>query len=128
MQGPDLTNKLVGVLCRFRKEPVSIMCDVEKMFYQFRVSNNHQDYLRFVWWDRENFSGEPVEYRMKVHSGCSNFGFKRMAEDSIEEFGQEVVNFICRDFYVDDGLNQYQQLKKPSIWWIKVELCVTEPD
>ena len=111
LQGPDLTNKLVGVLCRFRKEPVSIMCDVEKMFYQFRVSSNHQDYLRFFWWDRENFSGEPVEYRMKVHlfgatssPGCSNFGFKRMAEDSIEEFGQEVVNFICRDFYVDDGL------------------------
>lgn len=47
LQGPDLTNKLLGVLCRFRKEPVSIMCDVEKMFYQFRVSSNHQDYLRF---------------------------------------------------------------------------------
>ena len=28
-----------------------------------------------------------------------------MAEDDEEEFGQEASNFICRDFYVDDGLN-----------------------
>ncbi|MES9904690.1 MAG: DUF1759 domain-containing protein, partial [Sedimenticola sp.] len=86
LQGPDLANRLVGVLCRFRKEPVAIMCDVEKMFYQFRVNSQHRDYLRFLWWDSEDYSKEPVEYRMTVHlfgatssPGCSNFGFKRTA-------------------------------------------------
>ena len=111
LQGPDLTNKLVGVLCRFRKEPIAIMCDVEKMFYQFLVSKQHQDYLRFLWWDGEDYNKEPVVFRMKVHlfgatssPGCSNFGFKRMSEDLAVEFGQEAANFIYRDFYVDDGL------------------------
>ena len=47
LQAPDLTNKLVGVLGRFRKEPVAIVCDVEKMFYQFNVNSRHQDYLSF---------------------------------------------------------------------------------
>lgn len=28
LQGPDMTNNLTGVLCRFRKEPVAFMCDV----------------------------------------------------------------------------------------------------
>ena len=119
LQGPDLTNKLAGVICRFRKEPVAIMCDVEKMFYQFRVSACHQDYLRFLWWENENFSTEPVEYRMKVHlfgatssPGCSNFGFKRMAEDNRERFGPEAANFICRDFYVDDGLKSVSTVKE----------------
>ena len=113
LQGPDLTNKLVEVLCRFRKEPVAIMCDVEKMFYQFRVASRHQGYLRFFWWDSEDFNKEPVEYRMKVHlfgatssPGCSNFGFKRMAADN------EAVSFICRDFYVDDGLKSLQTLEE----------------
>jgi len=29
LQGPDLTNNLVGVLCRFRQEGVAFMCDIE---------------------------------------------------------------------------------------------------
>ena len=34
LQGPDLTNSLVGVLCRFRQEPVDFACDIEGMFHQ----------------------------------------------------------------------------------------------
>ncbi|KAJ8333475.1 hypothetical protein SKAU_G00414830 [Synaphobranchus kaupii] len=37
LTGPDLTNGLTGVLCRFRKHPIAIMCDVEKMFHRFHV-------------------------------------------------------------------------------------------
>ena len=33
LQGPDLTNNLVGVLLRFREEPVALMADVEAMFH-----------------------------------------------------------------------------------------------
>lgn len=32
--GPDLTNSLIGVLTRFRQEPVAFMADIEAMFYQ----------------------------------------------------------------------------------------------
>lgn len=38
LQGPDLTNGLVGVLLRFRQEPVAMVADVEGMFHQVRVS------------------------------------------------------------------------------------------
>ena len=34
LQGPDLTNNLTDVLCRFRLEPIAVMCDIEAMFYQ----------------------------------------------------------------------------------------------
>ena len=33
LQGPDLTNTLVGVLTRFREESVALMSDVEAMFH-----------------------------------------------------------------------------------------------
>ena len=44
----DLTNNLKGALCRFRRYPCSVTCDVEKMFHQFVVSETDRDYLRFL--------------------------------------------------------------------------------
>jgi hypothetical protein len=37
LQGPDLTNTLIGVLTRFREEPVALIADIEAMFYQVRA-------------------------------------------------------------------------------------------
>ena len=111
LQGPDLTNNLTGVLCRFRKEPVAVMCDIEQMFYQFGVSEQHRDYLRFLWWKHGDSKLELEEYRMTVHlfgatssPGCANYGLKKLAEEATETFGEDVANFIRHNFYVDDGL------------------------
>jgi hypothetical protein len=67
MSGPDLTNNLVGVLMRFRKNAVAITSDVEQMFYQFRVTENHRDYIRFFWYRDNDFSKPLIEYRMTSH-------------------------------------------------------------
>lgn len=48
LQGPDLTNNLVGVLSRFRKEHVAFMCDIEGMFLQVQVAPEHRNFLRFL--------------------------------------------------------------------------------
>lgn len=64
LTGPKLTSSLIGVLCRFRKGQVAIMCDIEHMFQQFHVKTEDQDYLRFLWWDDGNFHAQPSIYRM----------------------------------------------------------------
>ena len=117
LQGPDLTNKLLGVLDRFRKEPIAFTCDVEKMFYQFKVSAKHRNYLRFLWWENNDFNSPPTEYRMTVHlfgatssPGCANFGFKRVADDNEAEFGSVAADFIRHNFYVDDGLRSVKSV------------------
>ena len=111
LQGPDMTNNLTGVLCRFRKEPVALMCDVEGMFHQVKVSEECRDLLRFLWWENGDTSSEPKEFRMTVHlfgatssPGCSNFALKSTANDNEEEIGSAAANFLREDFYVDDGL------------------------
>ena len=43
LQGPDFVNSLCGVLCRFRKEPIAFVCDIEKMFLQFKVDVQHRN-------------------------------------------------------------------------------------
>ena len=111
LSGPSLTNTLLGVLCRFRHEPIAFMCDIEQMFYQFKVDENQRNFLRFLWWENGNYETDPTEFRMNVHifgaassPGCANFGLKQIASDNEAKYGSDVVQFIHRNFYVDDGL------------------------
>ena len=117
LQGPDKTNDLIGVLSRFRQFPVAFACDVEAMFHQFYVNVEHRNYLWFLWWENGDVSKEPTEYRMTVHlfgatssPGCANYGLKAIAEDNKHEFGEEIANFVKRDFYVDDGLKSLKSV------------------
>ncbi|XP_070564485.1 uncharacterized protein [Ptychodera flava] len=67
LTGPDLINNLIGVLCRFRKYPIAVTCDKERMFHQFLVQDEDRNYLRFLRWENGDINTEPQEYRRKVH-------------------------------------------------------------
>ena len=89
LQGPDITNSLVGVLCRFRQEPVAFTCDIEGVFHQVKVNKGHRDFLRFLWWVEGDTTQELKEYRMRVHlfgaassPACANLSLKMTAEDN----------------------------------------------
>lgn len=119
LQGPDLTNTLLGVLCRFRRAPIAIMADIESMFYQVKVPVKDRDLLRFLWWQDGDTSRDPEEYRMTVHifgatssPGCSNFALRAAASDNENEFGAAAAEFVRRDFYVDDGLTSVETVKE----------------
>ncbi len=119
LQGPDLTNSLLGVLCRFCPEPVAFACDIEGMFHQVNVNEEHRDYLRFLWWDQGDITKEPTEYRMTVHlfgaassPGCANLALKTTAEDNEKDLGSEAAEFLSKNFYVDDGLNSVKTVKE----------------
>ena len=105
LQGPDLMNTLLGILCRFRQEYVAFMTDIKSMFHQFMVSKEHRDLLRFLWWKDGNPANEVIEYRMKVHlfgagssPGCANFGLKRAADDGEKEFVKKLLSLYERTF------------------------------
>ncbi|KAK3704537.1 hypothetical protein QZH41_006331 [Actinostola sp. cb2023] len=110
-QGPDLTNKLIGVLTRFREEPIAVAADVEGMFLQVRVDPKDCNMLRFLWWPEGELDKRPAEFQMLVHlfgatssPSCSNFALRRTADDNQSEFDPEVTNTVHRNFYVDDCL------------------------
>ena len=67
LQGPDVTNTLVGVLTQFQEDPVAFMTDVEAMFYRVRVQPDDCKYLRFFWWPHGDLGKEPEEYQMLLH-------------------------------------------------------------
>ncbi|KAK3744012.1 hypothetical protein QZH41_004822 [Actinostola sp. cb2023] len=111
LQGPDLTNTLIGVLTRFRQEQVAFMSDIEAIFYQVRVRPSDCKYLRFLWWPDGNMEREPHEYQMSVHlfggassPSCANYALKKTAEDNKDYFDHETVQTVKGNFYVDDCL------------------------
>ncbi|KAK0147979.1 hypothetical protein N1851_012346 [Merluccius polli] len=61
LQGPDLTNGLVGVLTRFRHKHIALISDIEAMYHQARVPNEDTDLLRFHWWPQGDLSEPPCE-------------------------------------------------------------------
>ncbi len=48
LQGPGLISSIIGVVTRFRKEPMILMADVESMFHQVKVPADDVDLLRFL--------------------------------------------------------------------------------
>lgn len=111
LQGPDLTNTLIGVLSRFREESTALMADIESMFYQVHVRSEDSDYLRYLWWPDGNLAKEPEEYQMCVHlfggvssPSCASFALRKTAEDNKSSFSEEAVTTVKRNFYVDDCL------------------------
>lgn len=105
LSGPDLNNKLLGVLLRFRREQVAINTDVEQMFYCFRVREDHWDYLRFLWFKDNDLSNQVTEFRMKVHvfgnspsPAMAIYGLRRAAELGEKEHGSDAKQFVLRNF------------------------------
>ena len=64
-RGPDLTNSLLGVLLRFRKERIEFAANIQSMFLQVKVSADDVHTLRFLWWENADFR-EPLGEYQKV--------------------------------------------------------------
>ncbi|XP_068209384.1 uncharacterized protein [Palaemon carinicauda] len=111
LTGPNLTNNLLGVLIRFRKEMVAVTADIQHMFHCFLVREDHRNYLRFLWHKDNDIDNDLVEYRMRVHvfgnstsPAVATLGLRKTAQASGKDFGNRVTQFVSRNFYVDDGL------------------------
>ena len=108
-QGPDLLNSLVGVLTRFRMEPVALAADIEQMFHQVKVKPKDRNSLQFFWWPNGDLNKDPEAFRMTVHlfgatssPSCASFCLKQAATWFHHDHPPEVAETICRGFYVDD--------------------------
>lgn len=119
LSGPDLTNSLLGVLLRFRQNPVAVTADVEQMFYSFFVNEEHRDFLRFLWFRNNDPSDDVIDYRMKVHlfgntssPAVATFGLKKTAVEGQYEYGQDAKEFVDKNFYVDDGLTSTEDTQQ----------------
>ena len=112
--GPDLTNKLMGVLMRFRQHDIAIIADIQEMFNQVRVTKEDEKYLSFLWWPEGDMSKPPQTHSMQVHlfggtwsPSCCSFALQQTAIQYGTEFTKEASDVVKHNFYVDDMLKSY---------------------
>ena len=112
LSGPDLTNKLLHVLLRFREYPVALTADVKAMYMQVRLPEGDRDSLRFLWGPGE---GGASEYRMCSHvfggiwcAASTTFALRRCLSDF--PCSEAARDSVTKSMYVDDLL-----VSKPTI-------------
>ena len=125
--GPDLTNNLIGVLLRFRQEPVAMMADLECMFYQVRVPHSERDLLRFLWWPNGDPSRDVIECCMHTHifgatssPAVAAYALRKTALDNATEFSPDAMNTILESFYKDDCLKAVATVEEAMSLWAEL--------
>ena len=106
-QGPDLLNKLIAVLIRFRQHDIAIQGDIEAMYHQVALPPDDYDCFRFLW---KGPDGRLVHLRFTRHlfgavfcSASSTYALRRTVKDT-ENVPDVVKRAVEDDTYVDDLL------------------------
>ncbi|XP_038071202.1 uncharacterized protein LOC119740069 [Patiria miniata] len=107
LQGPDLVNKLLPVLLRFRQHSIAIQADIEAMYNQVKIPPQDRDALRFLWYR----DGHLEYYRMTSHlfggvwcASSSTYALSRTVIDT-PDVSPLVRYTVDKSFYVDDCLS-----------------------
>ena len=105
--GPDLNNRLINVLLRFREHQHAVSADVEAMYYQVMIPESDRDALRFLWVDD---LGSVCEYRMTRHlfggvwcASSATYALRKSIERA-DSASLSARDAILNSFYVDDCL------------------------
>lgn len=106
MNGPTVQPTLWSILIKFRGYPIALCGDIEKMYRQILITEDHQNFQRILW---RNHTTEPIkEYKLRtVTYGTKSAPFlatrtlNKVAEDNINTYPDE-AKVILSNFYVDD--------------------------
>ena len=112
LTGPDLINNLVGLLLRFRENPVAISADIEAMFMQVGIIEKDQPSMRFLW--PTNHSVKQFQYtRLIFGARCSPSTAIFVLEKTAADFApnQTIQNLVKNSFYMDDFVHSFETVE-----------------
>jgi hypothetical protein len=59
------------VLLKFQEKRIGVISDINKAFLQISVNQQDQDYLRFLWWRRDDQEKTRVFHHRRVIFGVN---------------------------------------------------------
>ena len=116
MVEPDISNKLVWTIIRFRLGKCTVFDDIEQMFYKINVSTKDTYALGFHWRPISNVIVS--HYYINVHllekngtSCAANLALKRTGTDKKGNIHPSFVKSIDLDLYMDDSIKWDKSIK-----------------
>ena len=110
-RGPDLTNKLWEFYSSSVKSPFLSVLILRACFTKLKSHPWERDVLRFLWRQDDDPDKPPKHYCMTAHifggvwsPSAATFALQRVAEDNRDDFSDDAVETVQRNFYVDDCL------------------------
>ena len=115
-KGPDsYRNSSLGILLRWREEPVALVGDIRKMFHSIFLEPKEQHCHRFLWRDLDQERKPDIYVMERVNMGDrpapaiateALFMTAELSRDS----SPEAARFIQRGSYVDDLIDSVQSV------------------
>ena len=106
-KGPCLIGNLLGVLLRFREEPIGFIGDISKMYLQICLPTEDTQVHRFLWRNLD-VSRKPTTYALqrvtfgdKPSPDMTSYVMLRIAKDN-EKQSPSAALILRRDRYMDD--------------------------
>ena len=116
-KGPCLIGNLLGVLLRFREEPVGFIGDISKMYLQMRLPEGDTHVHRYLWRNLDQ-SKKPTTYALqrvtfgdKPSPDMASFVMLKMAKEN-QENNPNAATVLSRDRYIDDLIHSCPTPKK----------------
>ena len=112
LTGPDLLQRLIHTLMRFRQHQFAVSADIEGMFLQVGVLPAEQSVLRFLWREDPSRNIEVYQYTRHIFGAkdsptCANYALLRTARDNNSDV-PEAAQAVSQKFYMDDYLDSME--------------------
>lgn len=122
LTGPVIQDELLDLMLRFRKHPVAMVADVEKMYRQIRIHPEDTPLQRILWrFDPSEplqiYELQTVTYGLSPSSFLATRVLKKLAEDVGDRY-ELAAPMLANDFYMDDfisgadSVEQARELRK----------------
>ena len=109
--GPCLPPYLFDILLRFRIGRVALASDIEQVFLQIEINEQHRDFLRFLWYNEFLTNNTKLTVyrfaRVIFGTNCSSFLLSATIREHMTQYkevfhGVDLIQKFLRDIYVDD--------------------------
>ena len=110
----DMLNNLIGILLRFRVNPIAILPDIEGMLMQISIRLKSRSALRLLWPNSElinQYRFTSVIFGATCSLLCIFFLLNRCTEDNAIEV-PKAVSAIKNCFYMHDYIHSLPSIKK----------------
>ena len=109
-QGPKLQKDLFDVLLRFRRFPVALVCDIAEMYLRIGISQEDQEYNRFLWRGNNNahkpdvFEFDRVVFGVNSSPFQAQYVLRQHAKKFQGDFPM-AADTILYSTYMDDSMD-----------------------